>query len=455
MRIKSFKSQNLHKYLNFNLKLYEDLNFLHGINGTGKTSIVRAIVSLITPDINWLVNTNFSELEVTLENFKDIVQIKAKKDSPWRISLSFNSAAGNISEDFALPKSIFEKRRLPLDSDYDDFLIDAIDSFCGNSDWFEAISELPTPMFLGLERSSGPIYPYQDNFHRMHRAPVRNVIRSTLHQSMQEAEGLVEQHFNSLIYDREELTQKLREEIILSLFSTNVQSQSDILTPQDKNFEKDLERTERSIIDTLTRFDMSNEMITKAVKPFFEKVSISAQKMKRIDTSRSIFNDNDSNFGTRISTFQEWISLFPRLQQVKLVKRKIDDFNANEKKLFGQIYKYERILNSFFNESDKELSVNISSGVNVRLPSGDVGNISLLSSGESHLFVLITHLAFNPKLKDANVLIIDEPEVSLHVLWQEKLVSAIQDANPSVQCIFATHSPSIVNGRNNRLVPLF
>jgi len=58
--------------------------------------------------------------------------------------------------------------------------------------------------------------------------------------------------------------------------------------------------------------------------------------------------------------------------------------------------------------------------------------------------VILTHLAFNPAATSANVFIVDEPELSLHVKWQEAFVPAIRKANPELQVILATHSPSIV-----------
>lgn len=46
----------------------------------------------------------------------------------------------------------------------------------------------------------------------------------------------------------------------------------------------------------------------------------------------------------------------------------------------------------------------------------------------------------------------DEPELSLHISWQDKLLSTIRDLNPNCQLIIATHSPSIfANGWENNL----
>ena len=42
------------------------------------------------------------------------------------------------------------------------------------------------------------------------------------------------------------------------------------------------------------------------------------------------------------------------------------------------------------------------------------------------------------------IFIADEPEISLHVIWQENLLKGIRNLNENAQLIIATHSPDIV-----------
>ena len=42
------------------------------------------------------------------------------------------------------------------------------------------------------------------------------------------------------------------------------------------------------------------------------------------------------------------------------------------------------------------------------------------------------------------VLFMDEPEVSMHVDWQKKLIALILSLNPNVQIILSTHSPAVI-----------
>jgi predicted ATPase len=102
-------------------------------------------------------------------------------------------------------------------------------------------------------------------------------------------------------------------------------------------------------------------------------------------------------------------------------------------------------MNSFLNDSNKSVSFREDGELTVNLPSAKRSDVLMLSSGERQLFVLITALMFNEDEKQANVLIIDEPELSLHIKWQEMFVSAVRQANPDTQILLATHSPSIIN----------
>lgn len=47
--------------------------------------------------------------------------------------------------------------------------------------------------------------------------------------------------------------------------------------------------------------------------------------------------------------------------------------------------------------------------------------------------------------KIPSIYIADEPELSLHVEWQQSLITNLLRINPGGQIIFATHSPDIVS----------
>ncbi|WP_270562309.1 AAA family ATPase [Citrobacter portucalensis] len=66
----------------------------------------------------------------------------------------------------------------------------------------------------------------------------------------------------------------------------------------------------------------------------------------------------------------------------------------------------------------------------------------ILSSGERQLIYILLKAA-NTALKES-VLLMDEPEISLHLGWQEKLIGSIKRVNKKCQLIIVTHSPAII-----------
>ncbi|MBR3940726.1 MAG: ATP-binding protein [Bacteroidaceae bacterium] len=66
----------------------------------------------------------------------------------------------------------------------------------------------------------------------------------------------------------------------------------------------------------------------------------------------------------------------------------------------------------------------------------------MLSSGEKQLLVImLTALVQEGR---HCVMLMDEPEISLHIEWQQRLITLIRTLNPNTQIILCTHSPAII-----------
>ena len=77
-----------------------------------------------------------------------------------------------------------------------------------------------------------------------------------------------------------------------------------------------------------------------------------------------------------------------------------------------------------------------------------------LSSGEQHELVLFYNLLF--RVTPGSLILIDEPELSLHVVWQRQFLKDIQQVAEltNIDIILATHSPSIISDRRDLVVGL-
>lgn len=65
-----------------------------------------------------------------------------------------------------------------------------------------------------------------------------------------------------------------------------------------------------------------------------------------------------------------------------------------------------------------------------------------LSSGEKQMLIIL--LSVLVQNKRHYTLFMDEPEISLHIEWQQQLISLIRDLNPNTQIILTTHSPAVI-----------
>ena len=65
-----------------------------------------------------------------------------------------------------------------------------------------------------------------------------------------------------------------------------------------------------------------------------------------------------------------------------------------------------------------------------------------LSSGEKQMLVILLTVLVQDN--SHCVLFMDEPEASLHIEWQQKLIAMIRELNPNVQIILTTHSPAVI-----------
>lgn len=80
----------------------------------------------------------------------------------------------------------------------------------------------------------------------------------------------------------------------------------------------------------------------------------------------------------------------------------------------------------------------------VSTKTNDIIQLQELSSGEQHLFILFYQMLF--MLDSNSLLLIDEPEISLHVGWQKHFVEDLMNVlklNP-MTVIMATHSPTLI-----------
>jgi energy-coupling factor transporter ATP-binding protein EcfA2 len=129
-----------------------------------------------------------------------------------------------------------------------------------------------------------------------------------------------------------------------------------------------------------------------------------------------------------------------------------------EKKLaiFNDIYSRFSTLTEIINRRFlyKKIRVDRENGLAVVQPSGKTIALEALSSGEQHELILIYHLLFS--VQKGSLILIDEPELSLHVAWQKEFLNDLGRilSLGDLSSLIATHSPQIINERWDLTVEL-
>lgn len=130
------------------------------------------------------------------------------------------------------------------------------------------------------------------------------------------------------------------------------------------------------------------------------------------------------------------------------VERKLSVFDA----LVSKLELLKRVINERFRY--KQMTISKERGFVFTTFLGDALPLTGLSSGEQHELVLLYELLF--RLTPDSLILIDEPELSLHILWQEQFLKDLLQITQlaSFDVLIATHSPQIINDRWDLTVEL-
>lgn len=129
--------------------------------------------------------------------------------------------------------------------------------------------------------------------------------------------------------------------------------------------------------------------------------------------------------------------------------------------ILQRIDNFFRLINSLFEETGKNITIDPQNnaitfslkGTKKTPGTTNSSNIQLdqLSSGEKQILLILTTVFLQEE--KPNILLMDEPEISLHISWQDRLIGLIRKLNPNCQLILTTHSPNIfANGWEDKIV---
>jgi ABC-type lipoprotein export system ATPase subunit len=158
---------------------------------------------------------------------------------------------------------------------------------------------------------------------------------------------------------------------------------------------------------------------------------------------------------------EEFINLLTHIDNEEIKSKILDNLTLKRLflKMITELENEKAILESLntliktFNEfliDNKELKVE-QNKIYIKTDNGE-HSLSELSSGERHLLTFLTITLIYGVSKD--FIFIDEPEISLNMIWQRKLLPLLSEIAPETQIIVASHSPSLAKFNSGILCKL-
>lgn len=164
-----------------------------------------------------------------------------------------------------------------------------------------------------------------------------------------------------------------------------------------------------------------------------------------VDATSKKKENKKEDFEKTMHALANWIFVSTQLEMVDKVIQYANEYYQEIQTIKEPIIRFQDSINPFFAETGKEIKIEESGDIKVYIKDSSIENsIYDLSSGEKQIIIMLAHLAFYKQFDNAPIFIIDEPELSLHLTWQEKFVDALLEAAPNMQFVLATHAPAII-----------
>jgi predicted ATPase len=450
MNIQNLKIEGLYGYIDKEIEFKKDITLLVGINGSGKTSILNIISWIIKPSIPHLCITEFKTLTLTFK-LKDkdylIVCKHGKHIFTYELTTD-NDTFAPLTVRINTPFSLIVK-----DENLRNNLLSEYQQLTPNTKelktWNFIRTNLPNPTIIGLDRNlyteeSEKVF-MEDNIR------VRNVRKSQVSYTspLDRVKEIVNTEYrkkkNSILI----LTNRLKNHLMLSAFEGNISLESVTTGIRYKLTLGQIATAEKRVEDYFQKFEKPTFTINdqQVLSAYFEQLKTITKQFQE--------NPKDINirllFGLNASQFKKINNLL----------KEFEKFEKESSKTLEKINLYLDTLNFFFKDSSKKLIFNEDTTeltFNTLDRKGKTltqfNDIRFLSSGEQQILILYSYLAFNSE--DGRLFIIDEPELSLHIKWQEDFLKYLELIAPkTTQVILATHSPILVGKKKENAVLLY
>lgn len=447
MKITNLVIRDLHGCYNYSVDFNEDVTFIYGTNGCGKTTILDITAAIITGSIYKLFSYKFSQIDLFYSNAK-------KSSIKMKVSISYSSD-NLLNIDFNDKKDsialIREATSIIRDTSETRYYIEMEKLYFSRYPILREIREIFNYVYLPLNRSSS-VFASGMNEHDEYLFSRRHVRLydeddftnklSPPDNSMLFVESLVMSKFHEINAKINAINDNFRNDIFKSFLSEFRDINfSDVMKEIANDSLSDINETRTNFVKIIKNIDLWSDEHGEQINRFFEEI-IKAHTEYSMREEEDNEYDNDNGVPTTL------VFGYTKILQIKEILNLANKMELNKNRVQKPVETFINTINEFVQFSDDTKKINIYKNGKIYFTnqySHKPISINNLSSGEKQLVTFFACLLFGVNPNKTGIFIVDEPELSLHLSWQKIFVEKVLSINSSVQLVFATHSPEIIS----------
>lgn len=430
------------------LNLDEHITIIHGPNGFGKTVMLRMLSGLFNRRYASLLKIPFTQFQIQFEteSYIELVNTVDKYEKKCLVITLYKSTVAVESYTFQDSETQLQKKsQTESQVDWLDEIVPGLQRIN-----FEQWLYLPT----------GEILSFGEVLERFnHLIPSRGIsdeepewlsnLRSGVHVCLIESHRLL-----NILPNRDPRTYYTYSPMLptVSIYSIEMAAKITSALAEygsvSQSIDREFPAKFSSIISKSSPITLTDEQLLQRLNELEEK------RLKLIELGL-LNKDESPNFQVQSLTIEESTRNVLAVY-VEDVEKKLSVFSD----ISSKIDLLRRIINRKFAYSYKEMNFNKEKGFVLKtlyhpaIANGKSLSPTDLSSGEQHELVLLYELLF--KVQPNSLVLIDEPELSLHVGWQSQFLQDLQEITKlaDLDILMATHSPDIIQDRWDLTVEL-
>ncbi|PEK38249.1 hypothetical protein CN568_21755 [Bacillus pseudomycoides] len=426
---------------NVSIRFNSDLTLLVGKNGAGKTTTLNILNILLSKQFESLFKYNFERMVLTtVEGILTISHNENYLDLQWNPT----NKESNSSELQVHRKthSYGYSGKQSVSFEY----VGNLDGFAKSIDtmYFPTYRRLETDIFNLLSNSINNNSEDISNYSRRTVDEVLNSLSNFSYEtnnnivlgvSNKEISSMIKKKWEEVIKFEKENLNSLVRNFMLSLLKTPSPKEGVPLDYLHKTFNaREVKEKLKQFFTMIGYIDKNNQLAVELINEYVLRV----EKALGINSSDLEVSLNEETVDALVSH--------------DLIHRLLEMFEKSHKIITEQKKPFRELVKDLKEFIDADISFNEGEGVlsfsknYVELNSED------LSAGEKQLVTLFVYTKLCNR--EQTILLIDEPELSLHISWQRKFLKHLMNNNNNVQFIISSHSPFIVSNYKDKIEAL-